>query len=68
MLSRRNLKIKAYGNLRTFKTKINALFNMLTSAAKSNLEVKVNKNSHPKLSISQSLSKPLKYIRSSSHL
>lgn len=35
---------------------------MLARVAKNQLEVKVSKSSHPKLSMSQSLSKPLKYV------
>lgn len=60
--------VNSCGNPRTFKNTINNSSNSLATIAKSNLEVKVNKNSPPKLSMSQSLSKPLKHIRSSGQL
>lgn len=60
--------VKACGNLRTFKTKINNSSNLLVADAKSKLKVKINRNSHPRLSMCQSLSEPLEYVRSSSQL
>lgn len=77
-MKRRKLKNveKFCGNVRTFKTiyklcKLLELYkasHMLATVAKSNLEVKVNKSSHPKLCMSQSLSQTLKYVRSYSQL